>query len=161
MTEKTNHPRYWAFVRGIHRWPVHFLRKGQVTQKCFHVMTSPCNACEMLLHRTNCKQNYSKCEVNPLITLMSGCLNPLCLFVYCRCWTSFSTGWLCCKKCTPGELFLWRQSSHCISHFFTEAKQHSVYGMNHISAMLNPEIYFLDSYWEFTIKTVETHAEHQ
>ena len=29
-----------AFVRGIHRWPVNSPHKGQVTRKCFHLMTS-------------------------------------------------------------------------------------------------------------------------
>ena len=29
-----------AFVRGIHRWPVNSLHKGQWRGKCFHLMTS-------------------------------------------------------------------------------------------------------------------------
>ena len=31
-----------AFVRGIHRSPVNSPRKGPVTRKCFHLMTSTC-----------------------------------------------------------------------------------------------------------------------
>ena len=32
-------PRYWPFVRGIHRSPVNSLHKGQWRGKCFHLMT--------------------------------------------------------------------------------------------------------------------------
>ena len=36
-------PRYSPFVRGIHQWPVGFPRKGPVTRKYFHLVTSSCN----------------------------------------------------------------------------------------------------------------------
>ena len=36
-------PRYWPFVRGIHRWPVVSSHKGPVTQNNPHVVTSSCH----------------------------------------------------------------------------------------------------------------------
>ena len=45
-TDQRNHQRSvaLAFVRGIHRWPVVPLTKGQWRGKCFHLMTSSCTS---------------------------------------------------------------------------------------------------------------------
>ena len=37
---KHQNPRYWPFVRGIHRWPVECPLKGPVTRQPFHLMKS-------------------------------------------------------------------------------------------------------------------------
>ena len=43
-SKKHQSPRYWPFVRGIHRWPVNSPHKGPVTlKKSFHLMTSSWN----------------------------------------------------------------------------------------------------------------------
>ena len=41
---KHQSPASLAFVRGIHRSPMDSPKKGQVTQKCFHLITSSCCA---------------------------------------------------------------------------------------------------------------------
>ena len=35
IKENIKAPRYWPFVRGIHRWPVNSPHKGPVTRKMF------------------------------------------------------------------------------------------------------------------------------
>ena len=51
--EKNEAPRYWPFLRGIHRWPVDSPHKGQVTRKVLHVMTSSLCAVDKYLDLLN------------------------------------------------------------------------------------------------------------
>ena len=46
--EKNQSSASLAFVRGIHRWPANSPHKGPVTRKCFHLMTSSCEAFVLL-----------------------------------------------------------------------------------------------------------------
>ena len=45
--KKTRHPKYWPFVRGIHRWPMVPPIKGQLCGKHFHIITSAWKYCNI------------------------------------------------------------------------------------------------------------------
>ena len=47
-----------AFVRGTHRWPVNFPRKGRATGICFHLMTSSLSLCAISVWKSDRKCKY-------------------------------------------------------------------------------------------------------